>query len=87
MDERDGPKHIELEKLEDDSLLGDDDVLQQAMSQRAPRRRRLVEWLVLGVLILFSLALMTDNIRLRNKQDAVAEFAFKTDLSKSTLKR
>ncbi|RDW91741.1 hypothetical protein BP5796_02906 [Coleophoma crateriformis] len=81
MAERDGPKHIEVEKLEDDSLLGDDDMLQQAMSQQAPRHRYLVEWLVWGILILFSLALMTDNIRLRKKQDAVAESAFKTDLT------
>lgn len=87
MAERDGPKQLEVEQLENDSLLEDDDMSQQAMPQRTLRRWRFVEWLIWGVLILSLLALMTDNIRLRRKQDAVAESAFKTDLSKFTLKR
>lgn len=92
-------QHLEAEKLEENhSLLeeqDDDDLLPQAIrSQRALRRppRRFVEWLVWGILILFSLAVTADNIRLRRKQQQQGDAAavvvpeppgFKTDLSKS----
>jgi len=76
------PKDIEVEMPEDGPLLGDEGTLQQRFRQQAPKRWRLVEWIIWGVLILFCLVLLSDNIRLRRRQSSIS--AFGTDLSKST---
>jgi hypothetical protein len=82
MTDRGDPKDVEVEMPENGPLLGDEGIQQQGFQQRAPKRRRLVEWLLWGVLILFCLVLLSDNIRLRQRQSSVS--AFGTDLSKST---
>lgn len=82
MSERGDPKEIEVEMPEYGPLLDDEDIQQPDYKQQTPKRRRMAEWLLWGVLILFCLVLISDNIRLRQSQGS--ESAFGTDLSKST---
>lgn len=87
MSERGHPKDAAVEMPEYGPLLEDEDedVQHPGFQQRAPKRRRLTEWLLWGVLILSCLVLLFDNIRLRGRQ--ISESAFATDLSKLPLTR
>ncbi|KAI6088716.1 hypothetical protein F4821DRAFT_257555 [Hypoxylon rubiginosum] len=81
MSERGHPKDAAVEMPEYGPLLEDEDedVQHPGFQQRAPKRRRLTEWLLWGVLILSCLVLLFDNIRLRGRQ--ISESAFATDLT------
>lgn len=82
MSERGDPKDVEVEMPDYGPLLGDEGIQQPGFQQRAPKRWRLTEWLLCGVLILFCFVLLSDNIRLRQRQSSGS--AFGTDLCKST---
>jgi hypothetical protein len=81
MTERGDSKDVESEMPEDGPLLGNEDTQHPSFQQRAPKRWRIIEWLIWGVLMLLGLVLVLDNIRLRQRQSSVS--AFGTDLSKS----
>ncbi|KAM3073489.1 hypothetical protein ACMFMG_004613 [Clarireedia jacksonii] len=76
---RGDPENVEVEMLEDGPLLGDEGTQQQGFQQRSPKRRRLVERLIWGLLIIFCLVVLFDNIRLRQTQNCAS--AFNTDLT------
>lgn len=83
MSERGDVKDADVEMPEYGPLLGEDeDAFQQPRPQQQPSKyRRLVEWLPWGIVILFCLALISDNISLRRMRSS--ESAFDTDLSTS----
>ncbi|TGO44296.1 hypothetical protein BCON_0553g00030 [Botryotinia convoluta] len=79
MNERRDPENIEVEMLEDGPLLGDEETQQQDSQKQSPKHQRLAEWLAWGVLMIFCLIVLSDNIRLRRRQSG--ESAFITDLT------
>lgn len=81
MAERRDPENVEVEMLEDGPLLGDGETQRQDFQNQRPKHQHLSNWLTWGVLIIFCLIVLSDNIRLRQRQNC--ESAFITDLSKS----